>query len=362
MKRRRIVKAEVKFISLVPRGANQLSTLYKSDTSDETYFDLKTIVKGFDDEKGELTAVVYAPELRDSQGDVASAEVIKDAMYRAAQSGFDIDIRHDGKAVPRERAYVAESFIIQKGDPRFVGLKDYSGKPVDPTGGWGVVFKIEDQALRTLYKSGEWNGVSMGGKAIFEIEKETETGDITMTAEELKKAMDDNNKALGAAIASAVSDSLTKTLTEAGVIKKAEDKPAAKPKAKPFTGPFTPAGIKKHALMVQKNEITENIDFTDPASVTEAAEAIEKIDAELAEFTKADDGNASKIKALESQIASLRKASNQSAGGSGSGNKKDEIRDPFIGLEKTDEDDNAALAAAGSRMAQLMNGTLGSKK
>ena len=151
---RRIKKARIQFVSLVPKGANGIATIYKDDGSFNFGLLVKDAGSAFAD-KGELVAVVYAPERRDSQGDIASAEVIKEALYESARNGFDIDIRHDGKAVPRDKAFVAESFIVQKNDPRFTDMKDYSGTPVDPTGSWGVVLKIDDQELRKLYREGK---------------------------------------------------------------------------------------------------------------------------------------------------------------------------------------------------------------
>lgn len=157
---RRIKKAQIKFISLVPAGANKMPVLYK----DDGHVEFDTLVKASED-AGELLAVVYAPEHRDSQGDIASAEVIKDMAYDAAKRGVEIDLRHDGKPVGRERAYVAESFLIAKGDERFVGWTDRDGGAADLTGAWATVIKIEDPELRRLYREGEWGGVSMAGRA-----------------------------------------------------------------------------------------------------------------------------------------------------------------------------------------------------
>jgi len=81
------------------------------------------------------------------------------------KNGAKLDIRHDGKAIAKEKAFVAESFIIQKGDERFQGWKDYDGKEVDVSGGWGIVVKIDDPDLRKSYREDGWNGVSLAGHA-----------------------------------------------------------------------------------------------------------------------------------------------------------------------------------------------------
>ena len=160
MAKRRIKKARIKFISLVPAGANQMPVLYKEDGQVE----LQSLVKATDD--GELLAVVYAPERSDSQGDIANAEVIKEMAYDAMKKGVEIDVRHDLKPLPKDKAFVAESFLIQKGDERFQGFQDYQGNPVESlAGAWATVIKIEDPELRKAYREGQFKGVSMYGQA-----------------------------------------------------------------------------------------------------------------------------------------------------------------------------------------------------
>ena len=156
---RRIKRANVEFISLVPRGANKLPVMYKAE--DKT-FEFNSMVKA-DMDKGEILACVYAPNHEDTHGEGADAEVIQDAAHRAMRNGIKIDLRHDGRPLTKEQAFVAESFIIQAGDSRFAGLTDKDGAAVDATGGWGVLLKINDPDLRMKYRNGVWQGVSMGG-------------------------------------------------------------------------------------------------------------------------------------------------------------------------------------------------------
>lgn len=143
-----------------------MPVVYKSDSTVQ----FSTLTK-FDDERGELLAVVYLAEHRDSQGDIASTEVVKDMAYSAMRDGVEIDVMHDGKPVGRDKAYPAESFLITKGDSRFAGWKDNTGAEVDLTGAWATVVKIDDPALRERVKSGELAGVSMAGIAEVEAEK-----------------------------------------------------------------------------------------------------------------------------------------------------------------------------------------------
>lgn len=164
--KRRILKAKISFLSLCPRGMNQIQTLYKSDDGNEHSIALATIVKDGMSEQGEITAVVYAPEIRDGEGDVASAEVIKEFAYDYAANGQGIDIRHNEEVLSAEDAFIAETFIVQKGDPRFVDIQDYEGNSVDVTGGWGVVIKVDNEGIRQAYREGKWGGISMGGLAL----------------------------------------------------------------------------------------------------------------------------------------------------------------------------------------------------
>jgi hypothetical protein len=229
---KRILKAKIDFLSLCPRGANTLQTVYKDEDGKDKNVSFSVLSKDMS-EQGELIACVYCPELVDGQGDVASAEVIKEMAYGFAAEGQGIDIRHNSKPVSKEDAFVAESFIIQNGDPRFAGMKNYAGAVVDVTGGWGVVLKIENEELRKLYKSGEWGGISMGGLMLTKAEdvsavdkmcaviskafekflpkKDTE---IDMDAKEFKAALAENNTALVTALKEALKPEATNISTE----------------------------------------------------------------------------------------------------------------------------------------------------
>ena len=177
---RRIKRGKIEFISLCKRGANRMPVIYKADGA----FDIEMLLKAADDfaERGEVLGVVYAPENRDTQGDIASAAVIKDLMYDAAQRGEMIDIMHDGKALTNEQIFVAERFIVQKGDERFSDFKDYEGKVVDVTGAWATVLKVDDADLRKQFKKGDWNGLSMGGIADLALEKNDSLADRVVSA------------------------------------------------------------------------------------------------------------------------------------------------------------------------------------
>ena len=308
---RRIKKANIRFISLCQKGANKLGVLYKSDGSIE----FSTLFKASDtfDEHGELTAVVYAPEHRDSQGDIASADVIKEAAYDFISNGANIDINHNGKPLKREQARVAESFIIQKNDERFVGWKDTDGNDVDLTGGWGTVIKIDDPELRKLYRSGGWQGVSMGGTAVVEAEKSdaierlahllsnyqapNPTQEPDMKPEEIAKAMEPVTSQL-TTLTKGVTDLVAlltpKQPTAEELAKKAADEAAAKAKPAEEQAPIYKGkqgdlrALELHARSVELFELKKAVDWKDPASIREYRETVSEKQAEWKELDEAD--------------------------------------------------------------------------
>lgn len=286
--KRRLVEVNVAFLSLVPVGANNLQAIYKEDTG---AFEVMALAKL--GENGELLAVVYAPEFRDSQGDIASADVCKQMAYSFAKNGAQIDVRHDGKPVGRERAFVAENFIVQKGDPRFAGMKDRKGTPVDPTGGWAVLLKLEDPELRKPYSAKEWGGVSLGGTARVVL---TEKEEWDMDAKELLEILKVNNEA---------------------IIKALKPEPPAADDDALFKGdPTNIEDVKKHAVALRKIALLKNTDWTDPESVAKLQVDLEK----AAPPEAAAPPKSQREIDLEKELADLRKeagASNRPAGADG---------------------------------------------
>lgn len=350
--KRRILKARIKFISLVPKGANRMPVILKDDGC----FSLDVLTKF---SNGELLGLVYSPEIRDSQGDIASVEVIREMAHLFSKEGKGIDIRHDQKALAKDRAFVAESFIVQEGDPRFTGFQDLTGASVEAAGSWGVVIKIEDQDLRSKFESGEFNGLSMGGHAHVVAEKQEEENDMGVTLEDLNKANEPVIAAL-TALSVAISKTMDKDkddmsdLSDEEKKKKMRDKkknPFGGKKAPAFKGDYTDVGaLKKHALEVQAFKLREDLDWTDPEAIQKYAEIMQKAQ----EDAKLTETPAEKIERLEKENLSLRlhgkQPSNQGAG-AGSQNLGG-------GHKPTDAD----YAAIGKEMAEMAGATRGSKQ
>jgi hypothetical protein len=103
-----------------------------------------------------------------------------------------------------DQASVAETFIVQKGDPRFQGWVDNYGTPVDATDAWGMLIKISDPGLRKAVKDGRIAGLSLFGLA--EVEPIAKSTSIleTMTEAELKALLDARDAQLLEAITKAV--------------------------------------------------------------------------------------------------------------------------------------------------------------
>lgn len=347
--RRRIRDATITHVSLCRGGRNRLPVIYKGNGA--RGLELAPICKAGEsfDERGEILAVVYAPEHPDTDGDVADREAIRKCCHTFARSGLQVDIEHDGKVLPKDKAYVAESFIIQKGDPRFQGFKDDAGAAVDTEGAWGAIFKIEDPDLRRLYREGKWDGVSMFGHA--EVEHLTksdspalerfirllegvsprpaQTDEDDMKPEELAKALNDNN----AALATAVTAGVTEALKAAGVIKAAPaagTPAAAKPKTDSeiaseveFEGDFENADdVAAHAKKVQKAIAKAKCDFSNPKSVETYLKSIKKID-EDGEGTDGKEKSPDLKKALDEKAALERKIAKLQKAPGADGSKDD---------------------------------------
>jgi hypothetical protein len=290
----------VDFISLCKRGKNRLRAIYKADGTCE----LPALMK-MDDEQGELLSVVYAADHEDMDGEFTTKDEIKKAAYGYAAAGSQLDVMHNGKALPKDRAYVAEQFLVHKSDTRFHNWKDRDGKLVDLEGAWATVTKINDPTLRRLYKEGDWDGVSLGGFADVEQEK-------ALTADSLEEGLrrllfpnhnknkdsDMEPKDVEAAVNKAV-EPLTKSigdLVTALTPKKEEEKKVDdkdkkkeddKPKAPVFKGdPTDEKALKAFKRDLQKFEVQAAADMATVDGITAFSEKMTELKKAWAEEDK----------------------------------------------------------------------------
>lgn len=315
MLRRRIKKIhQVSFLSLVPRGANNLCVIYKEDAKDnEDNLELKLLSKASStfDERGEIYAVAYPAERRDNQGDIASADVCREMCHKFAKEGMKLDLRHDNKPVARDRAYVVENFLIQKADPRFADWKDYQGKPVDVTGSWGVVLKVDCPELRKLYREGKWGGVSLEGRAEFEIEKSDpdQGDDSVLTKEEVEKIIKSALSETSATLLKSVDEKI------AGALKKSDEEAAKKKQDEDKVVKIDLTDKKAVAARLQqlkKEQLAKEVDINDPEALAAHLALLQKQEEEalsketpeqkVARLTK-------EVAARDAKIAKLQKAS-----------------------------------------------------
>lgn len=140
-------------ISLVNKGANKRSIIYKSADKDPEHEKNVALVK-YDDKKGIVYGIVYAPNEMDTQNEFATADEIEKAAFGFMKSlnAKNVDKNHDFE---NKDAFVAETWIVKSGDALF---------PND-VGAWAVGIKLESEELKKSVASGEIGGLSMAGTA-----------------------------------------------------------------------------------------------------------------------------------------------------------------------------------------------------
>jgi hypothetical protein len=331
---KRIRWANIEYLTLCPKGKNKLKVLYKEDGKLESTILIKSI------SKGEILAAVCIPDFLDEDEHIISdLNAIKSIAYSHAKNGSKLDLRHDGKPLSSDQAFVAESFVIQKSDPRFLDLKDDVGNKIDPTGGWGVIIKVDDPELQAKYESGEWQGTSMFGTAIVEtIAKEQKHMDETKFVEILNKMFAPILTALTTISKALEPESKPEPKSE----KKSEPEKKLEPEFDPtkppiFKGnPLSKKDVADHQKALLRHEILKSVDFSDPEAVEKLAETLEKEKIEI----EPESGDAR----MKAQLARLKKSSKLSPG-----------------VESGDNADNSNnLFQAGKKAGQYINGQSGS--
>jgi hypothetical protein len=246
--------------------------------------------------EGIVYALVYLPDSPDKEGDVASREVIKamahDFLTNAAEVGGGIDIEHNFKTLGPDQVRLAETFIVQKGDPRFEGWKDNDGNLVNPEGSWGIALKVLDPTLRSEFENGELNGVSMYGFAELETIGKSEDRPHNLNKQDDDKMTPQEMKELATEIAKAIQPAA----------------PAAPevPTKVEFEGdPFNPEDVARHAETV----LFKSLDLAKPADLKRWQDHLAKKAALAKAVEQGQDPNAAEIARLEGEIARLKKGS-----------------------------------------------------
>lgn len=207
---KRLENIHIKHISLVRKGANGRVCIYKSAESDPKFGEVEVRIAKSDEERGILYGIVYSPDEVDAQGDFATAGEIENAAYRFMKSAntANVDLEHNQKKAP---AFVAESWLVKKGDPIF---------PDEKPGAWAVAVKLEADDLKEAVRKGEITGFSMGGSGQrVEVEKsvDAENGIMKSLHRILKKLAGSAEKAspeIAKSDSSARTDELEKSVLE----------------------------------------------------------------------------------------------------------------------------------------------------
>jgi len=290
MKPKRFRKLRVTHVSLVRRGATKMRATFK-DVEGKVAVSLPTLVvktaaceKLLEDE-GILTSIVYAPNRVDSQGDMASREVIRDAAHNWLARGGHVDIGHDLEPVGSDRARIAETFIVHKGHPDFLGITDEDDHEIDIDGAWATRIKLLDPKLKAMAKSGEIGATSLFGTAEYEPDVKPASSSIEeafadflakfdrreddtendMNADELKKALKESNDSLVLAMTTTLKEAIAPSAKPPG------DKEPSR-KVVEFKGdPRDLAAVRKHYDAVRFAQI----DMNDPEAVKALVEELE---------------------------------------------------------------------------------------
>lgn len=332
--KRRIKRGKITHVSLCRRAMNQLPVLMKS--GDRVQIDLLTKMQG----EGLMHALVYVPDVVDAEGDVASGPVIKQMAHDFLANGGNIDIEHNLQVLGPERIRIAETFIVQKGDPRFAGWKDYQGRDVNAEGSWALILKVLDPELRAAAERGELNGVSMFGQA--EIETLQKTIPVTntntnMTPEQMQ----------------AFCEMLTKSLATA--LKPAAPQTPVAPVKEPiaFEGdPLNGEDLAKHMDKV----LFASLDLSKPSDLAKWQGHVAKRQAEIQKAQAGAGGNQptelekaqAELKKAQEALAKLQKASGAGADPAPEGGEQTQS----VGLTKAEAD----LFKAGREAARKFQG------
>lgn len=333
-----ILKAKINRISLCPRGANQMPVKYKSQDKSARF---QTLVKEL--EEGLLTAVVYAPDIEDYDGDWASSETVKEMCHDfLLESGEGINVCHGAKTLDSEQACVVESFLVQKNDPRFEDMKDYSGNPVDVTGAWAVVIKIEDEELRKEYREGKWNGVSMEGPCLMDEQKQEDPETVLQKVlKPLLKALTGKDTPQGETempltqkdkdeITQLVKEAVTEAVGEEVENEEVENEQQDTNPAPEFDGDFNDEqAVKKHEMALELWQAEKDYS-SDPVKLFQAKKSIAEKYAPSSEEIKTlnkqagvEEGDSEEVASLKRDLHKAQSKSNTESDDSGSSSSDD---------------------------------------
>lgn len=144
----------ISILSLVDKGANLKTIIWKSANSNDSYKKVFEIKKT-DEAKRIVYGIVYSPDQVDAHGDFATNEEIEKACYLFMKNSRTraVDKQHDLNT--DQDCYVGENWIVKAGDALFP----------DEVGAWATGIKVENDEIWEQVTKGEITGISMYGVA-----------------------------------------------------------------------------------------------------------------------------------------------------------------------------------------------------
>lgn len=110
------------------------------------------------DEEQTVTGIVLQPEVVDGQGDIMSADVIKDTAYRfLANYNRKTKLGLQHSAFPKGKMILVESYLAP--------IDFVLGTKTVKAGSWIMTVKVLDAKLWKKVKDGKITGFSIGGRA-----------------------------------------------------------------------------------------------------------------------------------------------------------------------------------------------------
>lgn len=324
-------------LSLCKKGKNGMKTLFKSSDA------VSTLIKG-DAEKGEVLAVAYPLGVADADGDfVDTMEAIESMAHSFMKEGAQLDIEHNGEVLSKDDAYVKESFIVQKGDERFSNWPGYDGEPVDVTGAWAVKIQIDNPELRSAFRDGAWDGVSLFGPAAVEdveikaaSQQTAQQGIIDMNQEELQGLLAAQEERLTEMVKSLLEKS--EAVADEEVVEEVEKASNALPT---FTGDVTdPEALAEYEKALRAFELQKAIESGDMTAdnLAEMRKALQNVDSEESAEEPAEEEAPAEEAAEELEKSDLAPEEGDS----------EEVRELKAKLFKAQKASNAPVAAATS--------------
>lgn len=150
---------KVQIISLVDKGANGATIIYKSASADPERLLKESariiLIAKTDDEKHMAYCIVYPVNKVDSQGDWATPKEVVKAMiaFMKASNTASVDTQHNRVLV--DGVTIVENWIVKSGDPLFP----------DEVGAWAAGMFVENEEIWDKIKKGEITGFSIYGLA-----------------------------------------------------------------------------------------------------------------------------------------------------------------------------------------------------